>query len=572
MNLLNLSMAKRKVVFGFVILLGLLLFTYSSLPKAFFQQDEWLGFGNFLFDMQKGGALGAVAGNAISHGKTHANFLTNFISFYEFRLFGINFAPYAYIALIFQLLNATLLWYLVYLFTEDGYLGYLAALFFEIYTIPHQIITWKSANSELWTLTFLLVSFIYFFHFLKNKLNKNILFSILAFIFALESKETALAAIFVYPVMWLAFLKENSNAKLLRKVGVPALILLISYGIFRSIFFILAPSSVSGQAGVQVFPSISTLVLRFLELPFKGISQIFFSQTQIISVAEKIIRTFFSGYLLSDGTVNPYISQGPAFVFVSYFLSLILAVIFLYLFFKLKKNKEEKIWKTLLFAFVVVIAGCFPLILIPGKAGSSPIFEPRQLYLPSLGASVILALLISEICKKKVLFIFLLSAVILLFNIFSTRKDVAELRSTGSIRKSILAQITEQYPSLPQNSVFFTQSDKAYYGMPISETILPVQSGFGEMLGVVYELSGQLPYCFFGDQFLYDILSQGYRVCQGRGFGYYRKFPDLLAEVKRDNFLLNSVFAFRWDSNSNKLSDITPEIRKRLITENPRKH
>ena len=96
------------------------------------------------------------------------------------------------------------------------------------------------------------------------------------------------------------------------------------------------------------------------------------------------------------------------------------------------------------------------------------------------------------------------------------------------------------------------------------EKILPFQSGFGQTLLVWYYENEKFPTCLYEDIFLYDIYSQGYKYCQGRGFGYFREYEELLRTLKENKLGSENVIAFSWESKKENLLDITPQVRTQI--------
>ena len=72
------------------------------------------------------------------------------------------------------------------------------------------------------------------------------------------------------------------------------------------------------------------------------------------------------------------------------------------------------------------------------------------------------------------------------------------------------------------------------------------------------------PACLFKEKFLYALLSEDYKFCQGRGLGYYRKFDKLLKALKENNLSKENVVAFYYNSEEKSLTDITVKIRSNL--------
>jgi hypothetical protein len=150
------------------------------------------------------------------------------------------------------------------------------------------------------------------------------------------------------------------------------------------------------------------------------------------------------------------------------------------------------------------------------------------------------------------------------FHYQNIQRDLITLEKRSVIRKSLLTAVQNDYPKLPEKVIFFTQSDRSYYGMPTSEPTLPVQSGFGRMLLIWYQKTENFPGCLYSDQFLHDFISQGYRYCDNRGFGYFRDYQKLIEAVRSNNIPLENIIAFSWTSENETFVDMTAEFRKRL--------
>ena len=232
-------------------------------------------------------------------------------------------------------------------------------------------------------------------------------------------------------------------------------------------------------------------------------------------------------------------------------------------FFFLLKRLPKDLKPALVFSLALMLLAFWPLLFISGRAGYFSLVEGRHLYLLGIGSSLIWAILL----RKRSVFVYLFLFVFIVLNLFRIRKDVQKQIDLGTLRKSILKQIYDGYSQLPEKVVFYAESDLAYYGLAPEEKILPFQSGLGQTLMVWYYGRGEkLPACFFPpeDDFLYAIAEQGYRECQGRGFGFFRDFSELKKAVLENKLLAESVIAFSFSSQNNSLTDITLKTRSKL--------
>lgn len=97
--------------------------------------------------------------------------------------------------------------------------------------------------------------------------------------------------------------------------------------------------------------------------------------------------------------------------------------------------------------------------------------------------------------------------------------------------------------------------------MPDNEKTLPVQIGFGEMLMVWYQTEEKLPGCLYKDAFFLDILTEGYRQCGGRGFGYFRNYDKLITAIRTNKIPPENVISYSWNGKTEEFKNITKEIQ-----------
>lgn len=551
------------------ILVSLILFAFWNLPKTFFQQDEWLGFGGYLYYEGSGGFMSILTNFVLGLSKVHFNPLTNLISYIQFKLFLLNFAPYAYSAIANQIVNAFLVWYLFYLILKNKNLSFLVALLFGVFSISHQGITWASANlSVQGALLFSLFSLIFFVKFIHKQNIKFVYISLFFLLIALLFKETAFSLFLFFPIL---FFLLKGKEKINLKNFTPLFIFGVLYVIMRLILFKIAPPLIVGQNQLIEGPSINALIFRVLELPFRILPQTIFPQLQIISWSNNLVNFAYPQYVLSDGFPNPYISQTIVFDLACYLFSALIILLSALSWFLFEKYKKNNLQKGLLFGFVFIIISGIPLLLIPGKAGFNPIFEPRHLYMSNVGSSALIVLFLYSLSillvrsgKKAIILTSVLLIPIIVVNMASIRSDLTKLEQMGSLRKYFLNDISTKYPNPPEKMIIYTESDTAYYGLPESETILPVQVGFGRMIGVWYGVDNKLPSCLFKGLNFYDILEEDYRFCQDRGFGYFRSYNKLLAALKSNTLKPENVIGFSWKGKTEEFKDITVPLRKKI--------
>lgn len=566
------------------VLLFFLALTFYRLPQTFFQQDEWREFGKFAILEQNLGE-----GMRLVFLKTFTEHLIpgDFILWYlQYRLFHLNFPPYALLSLGLHFLNSLLVYYLVLIISRKKSLSLVVGLLFITNSIAHQATTWISTSiSTQGAVFFSLISIIMFFNYLKSKQQKTALFllALLFFLISLSFRESSIFLFIFFPIFWFLFSSEKTFSKL-RKILLTLFFVFFLYFLIRGIFLFIniniENQIVEIASTAQIQPSISTYIYRILILPFKVLPQSMFTTTFLMDLSNNLVLTAYPHWLVASGGVaNPYIVESVGFDYISFVLSIFILLFAFFIFKLLKEARDQNGIKLLKFSLIFIIASFLPYIFLPGRSGFISISEPRYLYFSGIGVSIFLGLGILTISpwlakklklKQPLLIASLFVFFFLFLHINKIWKDIKALEERSVIRKNILEKIIFSHPTLPSKVVFYTESDTAYYGLPDEEKILPFQSGFGRTLLVWYYGRGEkIPACFFKNEWLYYIPNkdQDYKECEGRGLGYFRKLDTLKKALSENNLLPENVIAFSWDSKNNKFLEITENVRTRLEEE-----
>ncbi len=553
----------------FLILIYLLfaLLAFGKLQHAFFQQDEWAIFGIYsYFDKVSLGWFERL----FTYGQnTHMIPLSGLLSNLQYKIFGLDFASYAYSSIAMHLLNSGLVAYLAYLFFKKRLPAFIAGLIFLVDSIPSQGVTWiATSSSTVGATLFTLLSLIFLTKFLLYKNEKK--FIILSFIFLFTSllfKESSIFMFLFVPFFWFMFDSKKSYKRISRfLIGI--FVVGIFYALPRLLLMLFNTVTVS-LADNLTQPSLPVYLFRIISFPFKAISQSIVPANFIYFFADKLLLVGYPQFVHS-GIPDIHVSQTIGADIITYILTAIVLLICA-LFYVIAKNKKMVVNANIIIISVVFISlSSLPFIFIPGNPGYFSLFDGRSLYLSSIFMSILLAniflLIYSFLGKKKIIPVFVLFFMFfIIFNVLNIERNIESEVKQGEMRKSILNQIQEIYPKLPKEVIFYTESDSSFYGLPIDDKIMPFLSGFGQTLLVWYEEHGQdFPACFFQDKYLYAIIEQGYKECNGRGYGYFRKFDSLKEAIVQFKINPNNIISFRYISQENRLEDISSEIREKL--------
>jgi len=544
----------RKTPFLMLALTLIVSAVYFKLPWQFFQQDEWHHLGQEYIWHQKG-IIEFFAQDAISFVGIRFLPLGALLNYIQFSVFGVNPTGYSIVSLSLHLINTLLVYLVVKKLIGRDRVAFLAALFFGVWASHQQAATWLIQHST--TLPALTFSLLAIYFFAESKLFLSFL-SILAAIFF---KETAY---FLFPFLVLLPLFSGGKIKNIFKLK-SVRVVLVTGIVYAAV--LAAASFIQPKAQSEIFLPrtgfVQTIGRRIFSVPLRAVAQSVFQESMLINMSKTIANLpVIKAFAPAAGT--------PQFdVFVEqvvgkrtmYFIAAVLLVVCIFALRRIWSNKHSQDTKGgILIGLGIIIFGSFPLLFISTLAGNFTYFESRYLYIIGVGSALLLALLFDRLIASfgKLAWIFVLLLVVgngvLISNTLSGQVEI------GNQRRAILAKIMSDRPDLAERTVFYTESDIAFYGLPIEDKILPFQSGLGETLLISYQPTENFPVEFYEDDFLWEITSQGYKEIGGRGFGYFRDMNLLKEALKKYNLPIESVVAFKFESGVGALTDITDQV------------
>lgn len=540
-----------------LIIVGIFVFwIYVQIISGFFKQDEWLSFG-YRFLAQEAGLTGLIK-EAFAPSVGHYQPLNTLVLQTLFFLFGINYSYYAVVSIFFHMINVFLVYKLGKELLKSHWLALVAAVLFGITAASYQATSWVLADVGIhFSTIFTLLTLIFFFKFLKSKLIKHFWLSLVLLISSLFFKESTIGLFLVLPITFLLFAEGRLKSQKIYLLLVVAVGFL--YFLFRVSMIFLPQSFEKDQLAVQS-QSVLNLTYNIATFPFKGLAQTVIPSSLLVDFSylasdlwpkslsyEKNTRQY---NLFVEGEVLEVVSLG-------------VALLILFLTFVIWRQGKKKS-RIILFAFLLVALNLPIFALAPERSGRISIIDSRNLYFVGSAAAILIVALINVWSAGNRTKAFIAVTPFLLFNSVLLNRELTQGVDQDQIRKSILSQIKNQHPSLPTRVLFYTESDKSYFGIHPSERTLPFQSGFGQTLLIWYYASENIPSDFLKDRFLWEITDQGYREFEGRGFGYFRDFELLAGAAKEYGISPFNPIAYRFESRLGILTDISVAVGGRL--------
>jgi len=554
----------------FFVLLFIALFivyTYWNLPKTFFQQDEWETFAVNIY-AQSNGFSGMVKSILPVDSLSHFNPLSRVFSLFQYFFYYTNFTPYAWQSIVFHIFNASLLYYFVYVWLKSRKIAGVAAIFFGVNSIASGAVTWIAASDSYEVpMALILVSLLFFYRFATQKDNRrrNLIISLTVLVVSFLFHENGIFLFVFYPAVLFLFAKRQWK-KLLPTLSYGILISIFVFAFIRIPFFF---GFIEAAPDVENFshPPVSVYPYRLISMGMKSFAGSIIPEKTLILISEKVVKLAYPQFLTPDKTPNPFIAQSIVFDLVSYMLTVFI-VCLLILFLRViqgNKIKEAFVW-----ALIFIPMSLFPYVFVLGKAGFASIIEPKFFYIGNIGVSILVGIIVysalMKLSRQKMLkgVVYFLFGMYLLSHVYTIKMNLGDLEKISAQRKMILAKIQTFYPDLPERIVFYTQSDSAYYGMPDNEKMLPVQIGFGRILIIWYQKSERFPPCLYEGRFLLNLTEEGYRFCEGRGFGYFRDYDKLVDAVGANDIKPEEIIAYSWEKQRGKFTDITEKVRSKV--------
>lgn len=556
-------MTKHKKQYYIIILLIIILtaIIYSPILNGFFQHDEWQAFVN-IYLRNYGGTINVLQDSFLPKASHYAP-LNELIFNFFFYLFKLNYLGYAIVSLLFHSIVILLVFILTFFLTKKLAIASIAALFFGLNASSNQATAWIIANINTHGATiFGLLSLIFLIRILINDKKKYwILFISLIFLaISLMFKEIAMSFFALLPISFLLFAKS----KLKKHWKIYSFVVFgmgIIYLSFRLFMFTLPVTD--SEFVVTKDQNLKEIAYNSVTFPAKIFTQSAIPVWQLLEVS-KIASSFLPDTIAGQPGTTKFdqFVENKTLQIIDFSIFIFACIIVLFVW---KSRTTLLLKKVVLWSFAFTITSSFIYVLSPGRTGSIPVIDSRNIYFPAIGTSIFVATILYIIARKRLILAIFIFITIISLHMYWLNNQLKLRTNVGVVRKNILGQIKKEHPNLPEKIVFYIESDTTYYGM--AEKISPFETGLGQVLLVWYNPTERFSKNLFNDKFLGFITDQGYREIDGRGFGYFRDRALLDKAIKQNNLLPDSIISYNYFGDKNVLQDTTIQMRKQLNNE-----
>lgn len=294
--------------------------------------------------------------------------LTIFSFSLDYLIWKLNPFGYHLTNLLFHISNAILIYFLMSLILKKNAESLFVALLFSVHPIQTEAVTWISSRRDVLFLFFFLFSFLLF---VKDTLSRNWKYyggSIISYIFALLSKEMAITLPFILILYEHSFIPKEKQNCLTRKISY-YLPFFLSAGLYLLLrFSVLGSVSQRGHWVEGLYPTLLTMskvIVYYIQL-------LFFPVKLSVEYALSLSTSIFEPKVL---------------------LSFELLILILIIGIKMAKKSKEISFS--IFWFFIALLPVYNVLPL------KQLLAERNLYLPSVGFSMLLTLLITVVFKSR---------------------------------------------------------------------------------------------------------------------------------------------------------------------------
>ncbi len=282
---------------------------------------------------------------------------------------GFHFSNVFYHAVV-----SMLFYILCVLIIKEKNIAFLSGLIFATHPIHTEAVSWVKGRADVLATMFCLLSFIFYIYFVKNKNLRNYIFSLIAFLLGLFSKESAITFPLIVILYDIYFFKVD-----IRRY-IPFFILSFIYVLIRkSVLGIVAPCGWWAGSIYYTFLTMSKVLVEYFRLLVLPINL----------CADYVVPISFSIF-------------EPKVIFSILLIIIVLAISFCI----------KKIYPIISFSILFIFITLLPVLnIIPIEV----LLAERFLYLPSVGFCILLGSLMHRFFINKKIFLYVFTSLIVIF-------------------------------------------------------------------------------------------------------------------------------------------------------------
>jgi hypothetical protein len=572
------SLEKYNLLFFAIFLLFLIFYTYRELFQTYFQGDEWYYAQLFLpYSKSWSGLFESIKYSILNlneiSGGGHLTPIANFIFPLSFMYFGFNFALYAFTSLVLHFINSLLVTLVAWKLFSNKTIAATAGIFFALVQNHSESFTWVfffgMANLAV---TFFLLAFLLLINLTKQQVPKktHIFAFFILILAALFTKETTVV---LFPIFFFYLLLSK---KIKSKIFLTLITTSLIYFPIRFITPMLLPKSTIVNTSAAPIFDLSLTIFRALTYSMKSITEVFISMPKIIEYVEYLTPLAYPYFAVEEkvrGTNYLMFTQTAGSDMIIYVFSLVFIIIWLYLVSKYKNN--NLFYPNILLSAFIIVISSIPLLMIAfisPAAAYVTFIDSRHLYLPSIGASFLFAIVIYHLAFNTNKHISKYGGLIVLMliifwgqnNYNLIQDDMRKKVTFGKERTTLLNEVLGDLKTVPDKLVVHIDSDSVYYGF--GDLMPPFQTNFGQVVADHLYQRNQIPVELLDTSYLTKrgIVAQGYREYNGRGFGYFISLHKVARLVEQGKITPEDMYSYKWEGKEIKASDVTTQNRKKV--------
>lgn len=295
--------------------------------------------------------------------------LTMIVYMVQYQFFQLNPAAYHYTNLAIHIINSLLVFVLLFVFTKSNSISLISALFFAIHPLRVESVAWIAELKDVLSAFFFLLSLLFFIVYKKKSALKYYILCIAALLLSLLSKPMAVSQ----PIV--LFLIDYLSKKTFDKQSV---IEKIPFFLISLIFIVI------------------TLVTQKIDTTNPGHIPVTLSLFQRICVPFYGIVFYFikSAFPVSLCALYPFTEVSSGEMNLLLLSSVVVVTACILILYRYRSNLREIISGLLFF-----IITALPILQIVPVGGA--VVAERYTYIPSIGISIIIAVIINHYVQNK---------------------------------------------------------------------------------------------------------------------------------------------------------------------------